>query len=760
MSFNKIINMTWEKDDVEILDGDLIKTAALKLPEGFTYDPDYLYLKVKAVSAGEAWGSNKNDDYFPMSELVGGYKTFLSAHVFKNHDNKAIEKAIGDVLCSDWSEKMQSVYLIIRIDKRIAPSIVRGYEKGFMTDVSMGCRVDHVVCPYCGQKAKTRFDYCEHLKNMKGKLMDNGKKIYEINMGPKFHDISCVLNGAERSAKVENMLESEKVATENGESLEKCASVKMNDFFTSNKSNFISDSSIIDKVASVMLEKKPTDEVIKSGKEKIDNTIKAKALKEIAKDKIGGLEDIIDIIKLNYTKYWNKAKCQEVGIKLRSIAEKNGISCEQVLDQFLKMSDFAAINLSPLEIHDIMCETLDMDSEDLRKMKLKDNSLVEDDLRFTHSVPKILKVIKIVGRENNENGINFRNLGNDNIADIINSVANGLADKRFSPNSFVEDEIFEDILSSEMNERSCHRPFFIPRLREIASGRINPVNSSIHFSPLKIVKIQSSNPSGISLSPILSAILNSSYQNERVNRFNSGELEHGVRKIASLCGMYDFEKTAGIGSKSLIVGLPAVGAYSALQRSRMNNGEQISSMNRYVAENPGNAGLMYFIIQHAAKKNGKNITKNIVPKMEKYVSAIPSKVNNIRKMAFSQDFLDNDKIDGQLEKNGLNDNQISVVKKASILYAVDKCDLGEDLLSQNNLSQSDLEEYLKVACDCIKMNIEKNASFIQPFISKDFSGEINFQKMANENISIPGYFIDGIVLSEFSDELYKTVNNI
>ena len=90
---------------------------------------------------------------------------------------------------------MKCVYLVIRIDRRVAPTIVRGYEKGFMTDVSMGCRVDHVICSYCGQKAKTRFDYCDHLKTMKGKIMDNGKKVCEINIGPKFHDISAVLNG-------------------------------------------------------------------------------------------------------------------------------------------------------------------------------------------------------------------------------------------------------------------------------------------------------------------------------------------------------------------------------------------------------------------------------------------------------------------------------------------------------------------------------------------------------------------------------------
>ncbi len=70
-----------------------------------------------------------------------------------------------------------------------------------MTDVSMGCRIDYSVCSICGNKAKTAAQYCAHINHQRGKVFDDGKKVYEINIGPKFHDISAVLNGADKVAK-------------------------------------------------------------------------------------------------------------------------------------------------------------------------------------------------------------------------------------------------------------------------------------------------------------------------------------------------------------------------------------------------------------------------------------------------------------------------------------------------------------------------------------------------------------------------------
>ena len=205
----KRISFKLDPGDIFIYDNALLKTASVNLPDNIPYDPNFLYVEVRAVSAGEYYGNNKNIDYFPEVELNppkknAGYgkETFMTAHVFKNHDNKDVANAIGDVLKVKWDDEMKGVNLLLRIDKKTSPSVARGFEAGYITDVSMGCRVHHVVCSICGHNARTKADYCNHLKTEKGKIYPDGKKVQEINIQPKFHDISVVLNGAEKIAKV------------------------------------------------------------------------------------------------------------------------------------------------------------------------------------------------------------------------------------------------------------------------------------------------------------------------------------------------------------------------------------------------------------------------------------------------------------------------------------------------------------------------------------------------------------------------------
>lgn len=191
---------SFEVIDTDIFDGSMLKQASI---DGISekYDPDFFYVRVRAISAGEYFGSNKNADYFSEAELVKSHHTFLDAHVFKNHENKDVAKAIGSIVSSNWNNDMKCVELIIKIDRSLAPTIVRGFEKGFTTDVSMGCRVDHTVCSICGNKAKTRAEFCSHVKTMRNKVNPDGSKCFEYNHGPRFHDLSIVLNGADRTAK-------------------------------------------------------------------------------------------------------------------------------------------------------------------------------------------------------------------------------------------------------------------------------------------------------------------------------------------------------------------------------------------------------------------------------------------------------------------------------------------------------------------------------------------------------------------------------
>lgn len=178
-----------------------VASDTIKLPADFKYDPDYLYILIRIVSSGDYYGPNKNGDYFPTEELENSYETFANAHPFKNHENKNIEGAIGKIITFDWNPVMKTVEILKAIDRTIAPRIVRGFEKGYMTDVSMGCRVPFTVCSVCGNKASKPSEFCEHVKRHRLKYLDNGERVFEINFQPKFHDSSVVMVGAERSAK-------------------------------------------------------------------------------------------------------------------------------------------------------------------------------------------------------------------------------------------------------------------------------------------------------------------------------------------------------------------------------------------------------------------------------------------------------------------------------------------------------------------------------------------------------------------------------
>ena len=178
------------------------------------------YVLVNALGAGEFFGSNINADYFPWDSLSHegddyGYKTFLRAHAFQHHVNKDPEKAFGVPVLSVLNPPMKRVELIIKLDrdaakKQAADGIITRIDKGEFPDVSMGCRVPYDVCSICGNRSKTRADYCQHMmpptemRHIYGpnKILEDGRKIYVINTHPRFFDISFVFIGADKTAKV------------------------------------------------------------------------------------------------------------------------------------------------------------------------------------------------------------------------------------------------------------------------------------------------------------------------------------------------------------------------------------------------------------------------------------------------------------------------------------------------------------------------------------------------------------------------------
>lgn len=191
---------------VQLVNSNLIKTASTEIQQfwdSMAPDDASSYLWVIGVSAREFYGCNNNGDAFDEAELKKTHEAFTnSAHVFVQHVNKDPAKSIGKPVFSWYNEPMHRVELILKVDKNAANAAetVRKIRSGAPIFVSMGCTVDHDVCSICGNCAKTRKDYCDHLRYNMKKILPDGRQVYALNPDPKFFDISIVARPADPTA--------------------------------------------------------------------------------------------------------------------------------------------------------------------------------------------------------------------------------------------------------------------------------------------------------------------------------------------------------------------------------------------------------------------------------------------------------------------------------------------------------------------------------------------------------------------------------
>jgi len=193
-------------------------------------NPELYYVVINALGSYEAWGVNGNGDAFPREALshlslrsdLGtpndyGYKTFeYYAKLFKHHVNKPDSPSYGEVIFSHWNPAMERVELIVGINRFKGKDLVDALESGNNVAVSMGAKVPWDECNICGNRAKTRAQYCKHAKNYLRQIIDEdlakqwsrelgkeilpGTKVHVINRKPRFFDISKVTIGADRTA--------------------------------------------------------------------------------------------------------------------------------------------------------------------------------------------------------------------------------------------------------------------------------------------------------------------------------------------------------------------------------------------------------------------------------------------------------------------------------------------------------------------------------------------------------------------------------
>jgi len=164
-------------------------------------DDRYSYVHLVALGDGEYYGCNRRGDYFAEAVNKKYHNTFTKhAKCYKHHDNDDEAKSCGIVPFSTHNDRMHRVELIVGWDKDICQDELAKVASGEPVATSMSCRVPFDICSWCGNKAKNRSVYCEHLRDHMGKVADDGQQIYAINTQPTFFDQSIVVRPASRIA--------------------------------------------------------------------------------------------------------------------------------------------------------------------------------------------------------------------------------------------------------------------------------------------------------------------------------------------------------------------------------------------------------------------------------------------------------------------------------------------------------------------------------------------------------------------------------
>lgn len=223
MAFDKLIVYDSRPDSTGIplifpASGSLVKTASEVHPDLLAYlgqlgdpDEDTARAVITALSAYDTFGPNNNGDAFfredllkkwdysddagqePGSLVLPMFETFEHfARPYKHHLNRPDSPAYGEVLRAIFNPKMDRVELVVAFSREKAPDIVRKIENYEPLSTSMGFRAKYDVCEVCGNKAKSRAEYCEHAKFMMLRVMPDGKVVCVRNPEGKFFDISVV----------------------------------------------------------------------------------------------------------------------------------------------------------------------------------------------------------------------------------------------------------------------------------------------------------------------------------------------------------------------------------------------------------------------------------------------------------------------------------------------------------------------------------------------------------------------------------------
>jgi len=224
MAFRKTTTLQLNTESVQITRQANLEKIAKLSDFNFTPEPGFLYVTTRAISSRV----NANNDGWPPEELHNAYRTFIGKPVFVDHNNWDLDRARGVVLDANVHEsKLAANYdetwveLLIEVDAEAFPKLAQAIVDGDIYSVSMGADVDYTVCSVCENIAHDPRQFCAHIPQQKGKLIETMDKIagnkmkklcYEDCYGVKFFELSFVFEPADESALISDSFLAPKAA--------------------------------------------------------------------------------------------------------------------------------------------------------------------------------------------------------------------------------------------------------------------------------------------------------------------------------------------------------------------------------------------------------------------------------------------------------------------------------------------------------------------------------------------------------------------
>ncbi len=206
---------------------------------------------------------NDNHDSWADIDLMKDHKSFKNALTFVEHDQN-VERAKGK--CIDVIARRLPDTILIDVLFSVAKrheDLIANIDTGIINAVSMGCTTEETMCSICGKTSRDSSEYCEHIKNGKGRYYtcSDGvkRKAAELCKKNSFFDVSLVANPAFAGAVFRHVLSSSEVSNH-----------FLANILESNMSNYMkADKDSILKAASREDEKEVNLSISKQGKIKL-----------------------------------------------------------------------------------------------------------------------------------------------------------------------------------------------------------------------------------------------------------------------------------------------------------------------------------------------------------------------------------------------------------------------------------------------------------------------------------------------------------